>query len=125
MKTVSLLTLCLVATVLLSSCSSTSRTIQAAPIAAVEIAPLQPGQYEILAEVTGTGKAGGIGGQKQILAKAEQQAIFDAVSKVQGADALIAPRYERTTSWGWFILPFASANVSVTGKAIRIKPTSR
>lgn len=113
----------------LSSCSSAWKTINVGRVGNVELEPIKPDRYVILEEVEGYSKASGLGpamslmtGINKRVSKATSNADFQAISKVEGADMLLSPRYEiQTTS---FLFLFSSANVKVKAKAVRIKATN-
>ena len=90
----------------LLSCSTAYKSIGITSVADVKLEPLKPTEYVILDEVEGVGKKGGfLGGfgfaLNGLTEKAKRDAAYQAVSKVEGADMLLAPRYEIET----FIFP--------------------
>jgi hypothetical protein len=108
----------------LFSCSSAYKSINSGRVADIELQPLAPDRYIILGEVEGYGTASGLGGGIALrgrIEKAKRNAEFQAISKVEGADMLLAARYEIET----FVFPlfFSSAKVKVKAKAVRIKAT--
>lgn len=108
----------------LSSCSSAYKSINSGKVADIELQPLTPDRYIILGEVEGYGTAAGLGGAIALngrVEKAKRNAEFQAISKIEGADMLLAPRYEIETFA--FPLFFSSAKVKVKAKAVRIKAT--
>ena len=120
----SILSTLLVAILLgLAGCSTAYKSIGVASVADVKLEPLSPGEYIILEEVEGLGRKGAfLGGfgfaLNRITEKAKREAAYQAVSRVEGADMILAPRYEIET----FIFPlfYGMARVKVKAKAIRI-----
>jgi len=127
-KTVSLILVFAVIASVLSSCSSAYKSIDTGTVANIELEPLKPERYVILEEVEGFGTAAGLGSGAGLLSgvprldKAKRNAEYQAISKVEGADMLLAPRYE-IESFN-FLFFFSSVKVKVKAKAIRIKATS-
>lgn len=123
----------------LCGCTFHYNTMQQAHLGGLQFQPLTPEQYEILGDVKGAGKAtyflffevnnqtqyagemvsGGWGLSNWFINSAYRQAHFQAIKSAQGADALIAPRYEVQT-WGapWVL---TTTTVTVYAKAIRLK----
>ncbi len=113
----------------LASCSTAYKSINSGAVANVSLEPLKPDRYIILEEVEGEGKAAGLGaggggffGGMSRVDKAKRNAEYQAISKVEGADMLLAPRFEIETFSFLFI--FSSAKVKVKAKAVRVKATS-
>jgi hypothetical protein len=114
----------------LASCSSAYKSINTGGVANIELERIKPDRYVILDEVEGYGTAAGLGSGSSILAqgvnarleKAKRNAEYQAISKVEGADMLLAPRYEIES----FSIPmlFSSYKVKVKAKAVRIKSTN-
>lgn len=113
------------------SCTSVRKTMSSLGVQNMKIEPLTPAQYEILGEVEGYGEASrflifGATFNKYsdipgVEGKAAGQATYDAISKLEGADMLIAPRYEMETFSVLGI--YKTARVKVKAKAISIKST--
>ena len=107
-------------------CSSAYKSIRATEVAPIEIAPLKRNEYVIMNEVEGNGQKSSIFGlllnMDAVVSLAQRDASFQAVSKVEGADMLIAPRYEIETFN--FLGIYKQAKVKVKAKAIRIKASN-
>ena len=120
--------LSLVAIALLAfSCTSVRKTMSMVGVQNVELQPLGPDQYEILGEVEGYGEAArflifgatinkfsdipGVEG------KAAGKAMYNAISMHEGADVLLAPKYDTEV---FDALIFKKAKVKVKAKAVRI-----
>jgi hypothetical protein len=138
LKRVPLLTLAALVTTL-SGCTFHYNSMQQAHLGGLQIQPLTAEQYEIIGDVKGSGKAtyflffelnnqtqyageivsGGWGFSDWFMNSAYRSAHFQAIKSAQGADALIAPRYE-VQSWGapWVL---TTTTVTVYAKAIRLK----
>lgn len=120
-----------VSLLLIASCTSINRTISTVGVHEIFIEPLTPSQYEILGEVDGYGEASrflifGSTFQKYsnlpgVEGKAAGKATYNAISKLEGADMLIAPRFEVETYS--FIGLYKKSRVKVKAKAIQIKST--
>ena len=86
----------------------------------VKLDPLPRADYMILQDAEGTGSASaflfGIG---NCINAAKENAMFEAISKIMGADMLIAPRYE-IHSIG-FLGIYKSVKVTVKAKAVQLK----
>jgi hypothetical protein len=119
----------LLAMVAFTSCVSVNKTVPVVQFYPLQIEPLNPTQYEILGDVEGVGTSTGVlflntgikfgGGEAGVVGIAKAKATYDALSKHEGADAIIAPRYDiQTFSFPIF---FRKATVKMKGKAIRIK----
>jgi hypothetical protein len=98
-------------------CASSNNFISTVSLSGVAIEPLKSSEYMILGDTEGSGSSWSIlfipfGGS------AEQEAYNNAVSKVKGADALIAPRIHQSSFFAFF---FSTQTVKITAKAIRIK----
>lgn len=116
-------------TILASSCTSVRKTISTGYIDNVMIEPLNETQYFVLNEVEGFGEASQFlffgafskfSNETGVVGKALGKATYDAISKVEGADMLLAPKYEiENTNF----LIFKTATVKVKAKAIEIKTT--
>jgi hypothetical protein len=128
MKTKSLI-LALFASVLLISCTSVRKTISTASTGSIKIESFDKTQYDILSEVEGYGSAtqflffgiwNKFGAERGVVGKALGKATYDAISKVEGADILIYPKYEIEHKRYPLI---QKATVKVKAKAIQIKAT--
>jgi len=113
--------------IIMSSCTTLNRSIQTVPVQSVSIEPLNRDEYVIMDEVEGYGFASsififdigsGFSGNDYV-SRAKAKALYDAISKIEGADAIIAPRIEVEI----FKVPlfYREATVKVKAKAIRIK----
>lgn len=111
-----------------ANCSSTTKTI---PGLHTETVALAPADYTISGDTTGKSCGGrflifptGITNKNGYISTAftvdylETQAIFDAISKVEGANYLVNPRFEYEAT-NYFIL--ANACVTVKAKAVTLK----
>lgn len=122
------LILSLVAIALLAfSCTSVRKSMSMVGVQDVKIEPLGPDQYEILGEVEGYGEAArflifGATFNKYsdipgVEGKAAGKAMYNAISMHEGADVLLAPKYETEV---FDALIFKKAKVKVKAKAVRI-----
>ena len=129
MKRKHVLFIVVVCAVILSSCTSVRKTISTAYFADLKIEPLKEHQYEVIREVKGYGDAtqflmfgafSKFSNETGVVGKALGKATYDAISKVEGADMLIAPKYE--VEYTNFLI-IKTATVRVKAKAIQIKTT--
>jgi hypothetical protein len=111
-----------------ANCSTTTKTI---PGLTTETVALAPADYTISGDTTGkscggmflifpTGKTNKNGFVSTAFTTnfVEAQAIFDAISKVEGANYLVNPRFEyESTNY----LIYASTCVTVKAKAVTLK----
>lgn len=114
---------------LTSSCTSVRKSISTGYVDNLKIEPLKESQYDILKEVEGYGNASQFlffgawskfSNERGVVGKALAKATYDAISKIEGADMLIAPKYEiENTNF----LIFKTAKVKVKAKALQIKTT--
>ena len=122
-----------VAAVALSSCTTLDRSIQTVPVAAVEIEPLKRSEYVLMDEVEGFGTSSKFlsiniaaiaSGDESATTTgiAKSKARYDALSKLEGADALVAPKMEVEVFRLGFL--YEKATVKIRAKAIRIKTSS-
>ncbi len=122
------LILSLVAIALLAfSCTSVRKSMSTVGVQDLKIEPLGPSQYEILGEVEGYGEAArflifGATFNKfsdipGVEGKAAGKAMYNAISMHEGADVLLAPKYETEV---FDALIFKKAKVKVKAKAVRI-----
>ncbi len=123
MRTLRLLAIMLLFMFCSFGCTTAYKSIGVASVADIKLEPLKPADYIILEEVEGVGSKGSfLGGfgfaLDGVTEKAQRDAAYQAVSRVEGADMLLAPRYEIET----FLFPifFGKAKVKVKAKAIRI-----
>jgi len=129
MKNKAILIIIVTVAIFSTSCVSVRKTIATGNIGAILIEPLKVSQYDILKEVEGYGKAtqflifgafSKFSNERGVVGKAMGKATYDAVSKVEGADMIIAPKYEiESTNF----LIFKQATVKVKAKALEIKST--
>jgi hypothetical protein len=120
--------LSLVAIALLAfSCTSVRKTMSMVGVQNVELQPLGPDQYEILGEVEGYGEAtrflifgatmNKFSDIPGVEGKAAGKAMYNAISMHEGADVLLAPKYDTEV---FDALIFKKAKVKVKAKAVRI-----
>ena len=123
------LVLALFAALLLISCTSVRKTISTASTGSIGLMPFDKTQYDVLSEVEGYGSGtqflffgiwNKFGSERGVVAKALGKATYDAISKVEGADILIYPKYEIEHKR---FLIIQKATVKVRAKAIQIKST--
>ena len=129
MKNKSVLFIIVLAAIVLASCVSVRKTVSTGGIGSILVEPLKVNQYDILKEVEGYGTAtqflifgafSKFGTEKGVVGKAIAKATYDAISKVEGADMIIAPKYE-IESVNYLL--FQKATVKVKAKALEIKST--
>ncbi|MCG6147915.1 hypothetical protein EHR04_14265 [Leptospira levettii] len=111
-----------------ANCSTTTKTI---PGLTTETVALAPADYSISGDTTGKSCGGrflifptGVTNKNGFVSNAfttdyvEAQAIFDAISKVEGANYLVNPRFEYEST-NYFI--GSSTCVTVKAKAVTLK----
>ncbi|MGJ4732504.1 hypothetical protein [Leptospira levettii] len=111
-----------------ANCSSTTKTI---PGLTTETVALAPADYTISGDTTGKSCGGrflifptGVTNKNGFVSNAfttdyiEAQAIFDAISKVEGANYLVNPRFEYEST-NYYIA--SSTCVTVKAKAVTLK----
>ncbi|MGV3666140.1 MAG: hypothetical protein ACO1NV_08410 [Leptospira bouyouniensis] len=111
-----------------ANCSSTTKTI---PGLTTETVALAPADYTISGDTTGKSCGGsflifptGVTNKNGFVSNAftanyiEAQAIFDAISKVEGANYLVNPRFEYEST-NYFIA--SSTCITVKAKAVTLK----
>ena len=86
------------------SCTSVRKTMSEVGVQHVELEPLKPDQYEIMGEVEGFGEAARFlifgatwnkyGNIPGVEGKAAGKAMYNAISMQEGADVLLAPKYD-------------------------------
>ena len=113
------------------SCTSVRKTMSSVGIQNIKIEPLSQDQYDVLGQVEGYGEAARFlffGSSLKrysdlpgVEGKAAGKATYNAISQLEGADILIAPRYEveKLNVMGLFV----KARVKVKAKAVQIKTT--
>ena len=122
------LILSLVAIALLAfSCTSVRKTMSMVGVQNVELQPLGPDQYEILGEVEGYGEAtrflifgatmNKFSDIPGVEGKAAGKAMYNAISMHEGADVLLAPKWDTEV---FDALIFKKAKVKVKAKAVKI-----
>ena len=118
--------LLLLAIALLSfSCTSIRKTMSSVGVQDIKLQPLSPDQYEVLGQVEGYGEATRVlffgttfksySDLPGVEGKAAGKATFNAISQLEGADILIAPRYE--------VEKFDVIGIYAKAKAVQIKST--
>ncbi|MCW7494356.1 hypothetical protein ND861_17050 [Leptospira sp. 2 VSF19] len=118
----------IVAVAFVANCSSTTKTIPGLYTTPVDLAPAD---YTISGDTTGkscggrilifpTGATRKIGFVSSVFTNdyIEAQAIFDAISKVEGANYLVNPRFEYESTNYFFA---SSTCITVKAKAITLK----
>jgi hypothetical protein len=113
------------------SCTSIHKTMSSVGVQDIKIQPLTPDQYEVMGQVEGYGEATRIlffganfksySDLPGVEGKAAGKATYNAISQLEGADILIAPRYE--VEKFDFLGIYAKARVKVKAKAVQIKST--
>ena len=109
------------------SCTSVRKTMSMVGVQDIKIEPLKSDQYEILGEVEGYGEAARFlifgatynkyGDIPGVEGKAAGKAMYNAISMHEGADVLLAPKYDIEI---FDALIFKKAKVKVKAKAVRI-----
>jgi hypothetical protein len=129
MKRKGFLLVLFICAILATSCTSVRKTISTGYFQDLKIEPLKESQYDVIHEVEGYGEAtqflffgafSKFSKERGVVGKALGKATYDAISKVEGADMLIAPKYE--VEYSNFLI-IKTATVRVKSKAIQIKTT--